>query len=90
MNEFYNTGFCNNAVAGALTAYDLPDLMACVAPRKIALGELKDQMKKPASTELIDEEVSFPRAVFSFKNVTNNLNILPSAEDIGLVVRWSF
>jgi dienelactone hydrolase len=90
MNKFYNTGFCHNAVAGALMAYDLPDLIGCVAPRRIALVELKDQMKQPASKELIDEELSFPRSVYSSKNGTKNLNILPSEEDLGSVVSWSF
>jgi len=91
MNKFYNEEFSKtHAVAGALTAYDLPDLIGCMAPRKIALVELKDQMKQPASKELIDEELSFPRSVYSLKNVTKNLNILPSAEDIGSVVGWCF
>lgn len=90
MNKLYNTGFSNYAVAGALTAYDLPDLIGCMAPRKVALVELKDQMKQPAAKELIDEELSFPHSVYSLKNVTKNLNILPSAEDIGSVVGWCF
>jgi hypothetical protein len=90
MNKFYDTGFSKYAVAGALTAYDLSDLIGCMAPRKIALVELKDQMKQPASKELIDEELSFPRSVYSLKNVTKNLNILPSAEDLGSVVGWCF
>jgi len=90
MNKLYNTGFSDNAVAGALTAYDLPDLIGCMAPRKIALVELKDQMKQLASKELIDEELSFPRSVYSLKNSTKNLNILPSGEDIGSVVSWCF
>ena len=83
MNKLYNTGFSGNAVAGALTAYDLPDLIGCMAPRKVALVELKYQMKQPAAKELIDEELSFPRSVYSLKNSTKNLNILPSGEDIG-------
>lgn len=90
MNKFYDVSFSNYAVAGALTAYDLPDLIACMAPRKIALVELKDQMKQPASKELIDEELSFPHSVYFLKNVTKNLNILSSAEDIGSVVGWCF
>ena len=90
MNKFYDVSFSNYAVAGALTAYDLPDLIACMAPRKIALVELKDQMKRPASRELIDEELLFPRSVYSLKNVTKNLNILTSSEDIGSVVGWCF
>jgi hypothetical protein len=47
-------------------------------------------MNHPASEELIDEELSFPRSVYSLKNVAKNLNILPSAEDIDPVVGWCF
>jgi dienelactone hydrolase len=90
MNKFYNAGFLNNAGAGALTAYDLPDLIGCIAPRKIALVELKNEMKQPASKELIDEELSFPRSVYSRKNVIKNLNILSETEDIDSVLSWSF
>jgi dienelactone hydrolase len=89
MNKLYNQGFSNNAVAGALTAYDLPDLIGCLAPRKLALVELKDQMQQTASADLINEELSFPRAVYSLKNAAKNLNIISSAGDIGIVVGWS-
>lgn len=90
MNKFYYTGFSKYSVAGALTAYDLPDLIGCMAPRKIALVELKDQMNQPASKELIDKELSFPRSVYSLKNVQKNLKVLPSTEDIGSVVGACF
>jgi len=50
MNRFYYPGFVQNLVAGALTDYDLPDLAASLAPRKLILagttdgnGEQKDQ-----------------------------------------------
>jgi hypothetical protein len=36
-------------VAGVLKAYDLPDLIGCIAPRKIALIDLKDHALEPAS-----------------------------------------
>ena len=37
MNRFYHTGFVHNLVAGALTEYDLPDLAATLAPRKLMM-----------------------------------------------------
>jgi dienelactone hydrolase len=90
MNKFYDTGFFNNAVAGALTAYDLPDLMGSIAPRKIALVELKDQMNNTVSKELIEEELSFPLSVYSLGKAKKNLKIISSTEDIGSVVAWGF
>lgn len=90
MNNLYNTELSNYAVAGALNAYDLPDLMGSIAPRKIALVELKDQMNQPASRFLIDEELSFPRYVYSLKNCTGNLNILSSTQNLDSIVDWCF
>lgn len=76
MNRFYQFPF-TCCVAGALTAYDLPDLIGSISPRKVVLAEINDQMKKPASKELIDEDMAFPRKVYSSKNVPDNLKILP-------------
>jgi hypothetical protein len=47
-------------------------------------------MKQPASEELINDELSFPRSVYSLKNVPNNLSILKTTEDIGSVAGWCF
>ncbi len=90
LNKFYNTGFAGNAVAGALTAYDLPDLIACIAPRKIALVDLKDQMKQTAGNELVEEELAFPESVYTRKNVPKNINILPATNDLVSVAGWCF
>jgi hypothetical protein len=49
---------------------------------------LKDQLKKSASKELIDEELGFPRYVYSQKNVSGNMNIVPLTDDISSVVSW--
>jgi hypothetical protein len=77
-------------VAGVLTAYDLPDLIGCIAPRKVALAELKDQMLEPASAELITQELAFPRSVFSSIKVPENIKIVPSHESLGSLVDWCF
>ncbi|HUU28460.1 MAG TPA: alpha/beta hydrolase family protein [archaeon] len=87
MNRFYEFGFpC--AVAGALTAYDLPDLAGCIAPRKLILAELKDQLKQPASKELVETELAFPRSVYSFKNAPDSLIILEAVpdQDLGSII----
>ena len=87
MNRFYkHSQSFIWGVAGALTAYDLPDLAGCIAPRKLILAELKDQMKNPASEELINEELLFPRTVYSFKGVPENLKVLSSSECLNCIV----
>lgn len=88
MNKFYDRGFSKNYVAGALTSYDIPDLMGCIAPRKIAVIGFKDQVKQPASGELFNKELSFPRSVFSQKNVPGNINIMPDLDNLSTVVEW--
>jgi len=75
MNPFYNQGFCSNYVPGAITAYDLPDLVGCIAPRKICLAGLKDQEKKTARPEVIDEELLFPVKVYAVKKAPDNIRI---------------
>ena len=90
MSKFYEPGFANNAVAGAITAYDLPDLIACIAPRKIALVDLKDQMNHTAGNGLMEEDLAFPKTVYARKNVPKNINILPATDDLESVAVWCF
>ncbi len=89
LNKFYQFPF-TCCVAGALTAYDLPDLIGSISPRKVVLAEINDQIKKPASKELIDEDMSFPRKVYGQKNVADNLKILPDSKDISAQIDWCF
>ncbi len=39
-----------------------------IAPRKVVLANLKIQMLKPSSNDLIELDTAFPRAVYSYKN----------------------
>jgi hypothetical protein len=55
MNQFYNRSFINCSVPGALTAYDLPDLMASLAPRRILIQDPKDHMNNVLGRELIEK-----------------------------------
>jgi hypothetical protein len=42
MNRFYNPKFVHSVVPGALKAYDLPDLAASLAPRKLLMAGITD------------------------------------------------
>ena len=77
-------------IASVLTAYDLPDLIGCIAPRKVVLAELRNPMLEPASLELINKELAFPRAVYSFDKASGYLKIIEKADDLGSIVNWSF
>lgn len=89
VNPFYDMSFFDNAVAGALTAYDLPDLIGCLAPRRAALVDLKDQVGKPAPGAFVREELSFPTAVYANEKAQDNLKILPATDDVASLVEWT-
>ena len=76
-------------IASVLTAYDLPDLIGSIAPRKVLLADLRDQMLEPASTELINKELAFPRSVYS-KQAPGNLKILDKIDDLNTILKWGF
>jgi len=105
MNRFYKIGMTKNegggtwhpyevdfswGIAGVLTAYDLPDLIGCVAPRKVLLAQLKDQMLDPASEALISEDMEFPRASYTSKNASANIKIVSSYDNLVSLVDWCF
>ena len=51
-------------VAGALTAYDLPDLAASCAPRGLLLVDPLDHLGELASPSLFEQEYEFPLEVY--------------------------
>ena len=105
MNRFYKIGITKRpnsdywhpievdftwGIASALTAYDLPDLIGCIAPRKVVLADLRNPMLEPASPELISEGLKFPRAVYSYKNASGNLKVIEKMDALDSIVTWSF
>ncbi len=77
-------------ITGVLKAYDLPDLLGCIAPRKVALTDLRDHALKPASEDIVKEELAFPLSVYSGKGAQANLKINASPESYGELVDWCF
>jgi hypothetical protein len=77
-------------IAGVLTAYDLPDLIGCIAPRKVMMVELKDQMLDRASKALIDEEMKFPLSAYAFKNASANLKVVSYSDNLTSLLDWCF
>jgi len=77
-------------VAGVLTAYDLPDLLGCIAPRKALLVDLKDHLLESAPEALINEDLTITRAAYSEKKVPGNLRIISTNTDTASLIDWSF
>jgi hypothetical protein len=105
MNRFYKVGLTptenrgtslpyeidfSSTIAGVLTAYDLPDLIGSIAPRKVLLAGLKDQLLEPASEALINEEMEFPRAAYDFKKASANMKVVSSSGNLTSFVDWCF
>ncbi|HNR41636.1 MAG TPA: alpha/beta hydrolase family protein [Bacteroidales bacterium] len=104
MNRNYRTGFTVRnggdywhpyevdfswGVGGALTSYDLPDLIAGLAPRKVALNGIRNEMLQPADEEVIRQDLSFPFSVYSARGVPRNIMAGPSGDtDYLSVLRW--
>ena len=89
LNKFYKINF-GCAVAGALTAYDLPDLIGCLSPGKVVLVEPVDHMLKSAPQQLINQELEFPLKVYSQQNAPGNLKVLTISESPGQLLKWCF
>jgi hypothetical protein len=79
----------NWGVASALTAYDLPDLIGSIAPRKVLMVETKNSMMQPASPDVVDKELEFPRSVYAAKQSPDNFKVLEHREEIGDLIKWS-
>jgi len=80
----------NWGIAGVLTSYDLPDLIGCIAPRKVAIADPRDHTLTSAPADLVEQEMSFPRNAYSYKAVPENLKIISSAESQGDFIDWCF
>jgi cephalosporin-C deacetylase-like acetyl esterase len=77
-------------VPDVLSAYDLPDLIGCLAPRKVAMAGIKDHTMEPASDDMIKTDMNFPVSVYSYKGVSENLKIFPSSEQCKSLIDWCF
>ncbi|MCE5345512.1 MAG: alpha/beta hydrolase family protein [Bacteroidales bacterium] len=76
MNRFYKTGFVHSLVPGALTAYDLPDLAASLAPRKLMIAGMTDGNGKTADTENINNDLDIIKNAFLYNNANSQLSVL--------------
>ncbi|NND06542.1 MAG: xylan esterase [Saprospiraceae bacterium] len=104
MNDLYKIGLVFNSpgywhpweidfswgIAGVLTGYDLPDLIGCIAPRKVALAGLKNQLLETATDEAINLDMKFPHSVYKYKNASENIKIEEDVNDLGSLVNWCF
>ena len=77
-------------IAGVLTAYDLPDLVGSIAPRKVVMIAPTDHALEVASENLLNEELEFPRTAFASKKASSNLRAVSAGENMTSLVQWCF
>jgi dienelactone hydrolase len=88
LNTMYRVN-ANSLVAGALTAYDLPDLIGSLAPRRIALLNSVDYLGKPALETAVRSSAVFPLAAFSHADAEQNIRMVTDPTvDITDLVAW--
>ena len=105
MNRMYKLGLTRNegggewhpyevdfawGIAGVLTAYDLPDLVGSIAPRKVVMIAPVDHTLVGAPGNLLNEELEFPRTAFASKKASSNLRVVSAGENITSLVQWCF
>jgi hypothetical protein len=75
MNRFYNPAFIHSTVPGALKSYDLPDLAATIAPRKLLMIGVTDGNGKSSDIDDINKDMAIIKTAFLFKKSEGQLNI---------------
>ena len=77
-------------VGGALTAFDLPDLIATIAPRKVLISGMKNQLMQAADKQIVDKETDYPVSVYKSLSASDNLRIMPAGSGFSEMVDWAF
>jgi hypothetical protein len=81
MNHFYNSSFIPGVVPGALKAYDLPDLAASLAPRKLMMAGVTDGNGKTTDTASINNDLDIIKIAYQYKQADGMLRIVTVKPD---------
>jgi hypothetical protein len=60
-----------------------------LAPRKVALVGLNDQMNEPLKSERLEFELAFPRKVYVEKNVPGHIILSDKIDNLVTIINWS-
>jgi hypothetical protein len=91
MNRFYDPKFVHSTVPGALKAYDLPDLAASLAPRKLMIAGVTDGYGKNTDTENINIDIAIIKIAYQNKKADGQLNVIylkPTEKQYDLYMEW--
>jgi hypothetical protein len=76
VNRFYNPKFVYSLVPGALEAYDLPDLSASLAPRKLLMVGVTDGNGRNTDVESINRDLEIIKNAYRFRNAESQFKIV--------------
>lgn len=87
MNRFYYSPFITGAVPGMLQAYDLPDLAAALAPKKLLMAGVIDGK---GETKDISEDLAFVEKAYHDRHAEDQLIIAPASDENmeALLSKW--
>lgn len=81
MNPSYNPTFIPNTVAGAIEAYDLPDIAASLYPRKLLMMGTTDGLGEVSNQIAIEQDLKWIRETYRKYNAMEKLSIVPRQSD---------
>ena len=84
LNRFYKSVANHSTVPAALKGYDLPDLAACLAPRKLLIAGATDGSKNLNRIEDTNKEFDIIRTGYHFRNADSQLNIISQNSNYNL------
>lgn len=83
-NHFYVSSFIPGVVPGALKSFDLTDIAAMLAPRRLLMAGVTDGNGKTADTSAINKDISVIKNFYRMKNAESNLMIRPLPDNSNL------
>ena len=79
-NEFYKSSYIHGAVAAAIGSYDLPDLAASLAPRKLVMAGVRDGNGKSLNPGDILDDLSIIKKTYQYKKAEQQFKIITLKE----------
>ncbi len=81
-HELYDVN-ANSLVAGALLAYDLPDLLASIAPRRVAVLQPRTHLRTAATSDQVTSSLGFAE-----RHARDKLRVETQGGDLQELIQW--
>ncbi len=75
-NRYYKSSFIPGTVPGALREYDIPDLIATIAPRKLFISDMTDGSGSMRNSGEVNRDLEIVKKAYLYHKAIENLTIL--------------